>query len=118
MFNVSPRSLHRIVWAKVAWVNGGVVGCRATMGYRTRRRGGSAAMKFLNRVVWTTAIDGSISKRPFHVNAIRRLSTTQCRDIAVQAQASAPLHARSLQRSVLPGPSQTTDELWPQTGRV
>lgn len=88
------------------------------LSHETYGRVGPAAMKFLDRIARTAAGAGNISKRAFLENAMRRLSTTLCRGIAVQARASAPLRARHLRRAVLPGLLQPTDELLPQTGEV
>ena len=56
---------------------------------------------------------GNISKRAILENAMRRLSTTVCCSIAVQARASAPVRVQHLKRAVLPGLLQPTDELLP-----
>ena len=86
------------------------------LAHETYGRVGPAGFKFLNTLAGVAAGARSVSKRVFMANAMRRLSTALCRGVAIQVRAAAPLRARLLDRPVLVGLAQATDELHLGTG--
>lgn len=83
------------------------------LAHETYGRVGPAAYQFLNSLADVAASSGTVSKRAFIENSMRRLSTALCRGVARQARASAPLRARLLGGAVVAGESVPTDELPP-----
>ena len=74
-------------------------------------RAGPPAFALLHELAEFAASTGAVSKKIFMENAMRDLSTTQCRGIARQVLASAMLRARLDGRPVLPGRPVPTDSV-------